>query len=349
MAKTLYIHIGHYKTGTTALQQFLWDNREELAADGIDYPAAGCAGHKHNAFAVPLVFGQHKFEALFGHKDPMPPEAYWEKLYAHIAASEHPNTLISSEEFICVGEEEARIDRLRQVIGMADAGLKFKIICYLRAPGAHLESWYNQLVKLDRPIGPRAHGIARGYDRINVDYALAVRPWVEIFGAPNVILRSYDPTWRKGTELYEDFYNLLPAEYPIEPVFPQKDANPKMDDRALELVRILNRVGAPREAIDAHRKRFAGWMAKHKKTHPVGEAEMAAARDASLAGLDWLETLPRSNLKLDRFREDPPRLRPHWEDLSGAVLEYALSELLRLEKARDEAEAEPKTEAEADR
>lgn len=333
MTKTLYIHIGHYKTGTTALQKFLWDNREALREDGVDYPELGAALEKHNAFAVPLVFGTYRHEGMLGHNDPTPADPFWDKLYAHIRASDLPNTLISSEEFICVGERPRSVNALKRVAAKAGDGIRFKIICYLRAPGAHLESWYNQLVKLQRPIGHRARGIARDYDRVNVDYAVALKPWVEVFGAANVIVRNYDPEWRKGTGLYEDFYGLLPATFPLEPILPEKDANPRMDDRTLELVRILNRVGAPREAIAAHLGRFETWLRDHKIEDPVTDAEMEKARADALAGLDWLGTLPRSNLRLDGFREDPPRLRPHWDDFTTAVMEYALSEVLRLEKA----------------
>ena len=331
MSKTLYIHIGHYKTGTTALQQFLFDNRERLLADGVDYVSLGCTVQKHNAYAVPLVFGFYRHDAILGHDDPTPPGPFWDKLYAYVRASQAPACLISSEEFICVGERQSNIDALRAVVRMAGDDIKFKIICYLRPPGSHLESWYNQLVKLQRPIGHRSRAIAQEYDRVNVDYAQALKPWVEIFGSANVIVRGYDPDWRTGTGLYEDFMSLLPAAFPDAPILPEKDANPRMDDRALELVRVMNRLGAPREAIDAHLRRFTAWLADNPPEERVTDDAFDAARQAALDGLDWLSSLPRCNVRLDRYRADPPRMRPEWDDFTSAVLEYALSELLRRE------------------
>lgn len=38
MRKTLYLHIGTPKTGSSAIQTFLEQNRETLRSKGIDYP-----------------------------------------------------------------------------------------------------------------------------------------------------------------------------------------------------------------------------------------------------------------------------------------------------------------------
>ena len=37
---TILLHIGPYKTGSTAIQQALFDRREELAQHGVYYPGA---------------------------------------------------------------------------------------------------------------------------------------------------------------------------------------------------------------------------------------------------------------------------------------------------------------------
>jgi len=339
MSKTLYIHIGHYKTGTTALQRFLWDNREALLIGGVDYVTLGCTREKHNAYAVPVVFGFYRHDLIVGHKDPSPPEPFWEKLYAYVRASAAPASLISSEEFICVGERQKNIDALQRCAALAGDAIQVKVICYLRPPGSHLESWYNQLVKLQRPIGHRSRAIALEYDRVNVDYAKALRPWVDIFGADNVIIRGYDPAWRSGAGLFEDFCSLLPAPYPRDPVLPHKDVNPRIDDRTLELIRVLNRVGASRETISAHVARFKTWLEEMAPDTNVDEAAFEAAQRASNAGLDWVAALPGATLNLEEFRADPPRLRPDWDDYSSAVTEYVMSELMRHESANAPEEA----------
>ena len=332
--KTLFIHIGHYKTGTTALQSFLFDNREALMAAGVDYVSLGCTVQKHNAYAVPLVFGFYRHDLVLGHKEPAPPDDFWKRLYDYVRESEAPNCLISSEEFICVGERQENVDALRRVVDMAGDDIRFKIIVYLRPPGSHLESWYNQLVKLDRPIGHRSRAIALEYDRVNVDYERALKPWVDIFGAANVMVRAYDARWRNSDALFRDFTNLLPVRLPEDLPVPEKDVNPRMNDRALELVRVLNRIGAPRPAIDRHLERFEAYLGNNPPEAAVTEEQFETEQAAALTGVDWLRRLPHCNIRAEEYRADPPRMRPEWDDFASAVLEYALSELLKLEAER---------------
>lgn len=45
MKKTLYIHAGTHKTGTTAIQKFLSANRDLLAKNGYLYPGTDQGHH----------------------------------------------------------------------------------------------------------------------------------------------------------------------------------------------------------------------------------------------------------------------------------------------------------------
>ena len=54
--KTLYIHIGMPKAGSTSLQTFFTLNRARLQAHGVDYPDRGIYFHKvaHHVWARAL-------------------------------------------------------------------------------------------------------------------------------------------------------------------------------------------------------------------------------------------------------------------------------------------------------
>jgi len=58
--KKLLLHIGQHKTGTTAIQHFLADRRNELDGLGILYPHTGCHGNQHSLFAG-VFLGDHAF------------------------------------------------------------------------------------------------------------------------------------------------------------------------------------------------------------------------------------------------------------------------------------------------
>ena len=51
----LILHIGRHKTGTSSIQHFLHDNREELKARGVIYPRPVGAAAAHHGIALALA------------------------------------------------------------------------------------------------------------------------------------------------------------------------------------------------------------------------------------------------------------------------------------------------------
>jgi hypothetical protein len=102
--KTIYLHVGYHKTGTTSIQVALYRNREKLKELGFLYPVECCP-----TFAV---HGQHVLPWLFTTKTNYIPslrgkkfvensdkELYINKLKSEIENSGCQNIIISSEEF----------------------------------------------------------------------------------------------------------------------------------------------------------------------------------------------------------------------------------------------------------
>lgn len=100
---TTLVHIGPYKTGTTAMQGALWEAREALATHGVAYP--GELAHEMNAaMAVAL-----------GRVDPGKDiEAFRERWYAMVAGlhADRPRIGVLSSEVYC----EATDDGARTVL-----------------------------------------------------------------------------------------------------------------------------------------------------------------------------------------------------------------------------------------
>ena len=81
MQKTLYIHIGHYKTGTTALQVFASRHQAMLAeTHGLDYPSVRIHNAKHSGYAFALYKAAGVETLMHGYSDPTPPEPIWAEL-----------------------------------------------------------------------------------------------------------------------------------------------------------------------------------------------------------------------------------------------------------------------------
>ena len=77
MNKKLYIHIGHYKTGTTALQILLDYNEAHLVAHGFEYSPRVRHHSKHSQLAF-AVFQEAGITSLMhGYDDPATSTALW--------------------------------------------------------------------------------------------------------------------------------------------------------------------------------------------------------------------------------------------------------------------------------
>ena len=117
MIKELIIHIGHFKTGTTALQVFLEENLAFFEAHGVDYAPIWRTYAKHSDYAFSVLRAAGVRKLLHGYAKPITPRAMWQQLYDHVMASRFGTTLISSEEIIRIGQFPAAVDILRDRIG----------------------------------------------------------------------------------------------------------------------------------------------------------------------------------------------------------------------------------------
>ncbi len=131
------LHAGLHKTGTTALQAFLLDAREELRRHGSLYPRAGALdwlGGGHHNIAWQLA-GDRRFEARFGTVDDVARE---------IAASEM-DAILSAEDFESILHTPERLASLREHPALRDRD--FVLLFYMRDQVSYLESLYLEMLR----------------------------------------------------------------------------------------------------------------------------------------------------------------------------------------------------------
>lgn len=154
--KTLYLHIGRGKTGTTAQQAYLGHNRDALLAAGIDYLLTGDRrrGVGHQEFAKSFIADPPGYMIPAAN-----PQEIRAETAAEIRASTAPTLLLSSENFPLVD-----LDALKAWIGAVGVDLQVKVIFFVRSQDELAESEYNQIVKLKRETRPPRH-LCRGARR----------------------------------------------------------------------------------------------------------------------------------------------------------------------------------------
>jgi hypothetical protein len=225
--KTLILHIGMGKTGTTAIQNALWDNREVLAQCGITYPTVGTVAKAHHLVTprCPPFLAHTGWRFL--------EVAEWAPILAETATTE---TIVMSSELIVWSEPE-------QVAAFC-AALKehfhLKACLYLRRQDNGIMAGYNQMIK----AGTQTHTIDKVIERQldRYDYLQKIWPWEKALGAENLIVLPYERGQFHKGDLIDDFLlKVLGIERPEGfEVAADRNANPRLSRAAMEYKRCIN-------------------------------------------------------------------------------------------------------------
>jgi hypothetical protein len=237
----LILHIGTHKTGTTALQQFLYANRESLVTRGLHYATSGHGLPEANAVANALNVGKNRIvENFFGR-------------HVGIARRSGAHTiLVSAENFYAmtvldamarretradaVKRDRALIETFRSLV--ADELESVQIICYFRRPDRYAESLYSQHVKRGISFDD-TFGAFLPIIKPALFYNRHIQAWSGVFGESNVTVRLYEPV---SADIVGDFVqNVLAIEGVAGFSNSERHANERVSRDVLEFKRTRNR------------------------------------------------------------------------------------------------------------
>lgn len=334
MRKTLYLHIGHFKTGTTAIQEFLDLNPRLLKRHDFVLAQTTLQYSKHSDLAYSLYKAAGVETFLHGYNKPETPQQIWAALFDELRASKHSRMIVSSEEFMRLACIPKAVKTLSRIIKSA-RDIDFKVIAFLRSPDSHLRSWYNQLIKMGMKTPPYNVAMTDLVEPIHYDYALALRPWIEIFGAEALTLRSYSEASRENNLLFKDFLSAIDIALPkFGLVLAKADPNPRLDDTLLEMVRMLQNAGIPDKMVQPMATRFLAHLASEEAGNPTGAGDaFAALRQRTLDGLTELQReIPEFDATLAPFHQHLPEQETQTAREGWLVAGHLLAELQALRK-----------------
>jgi hypothetical protein len=261
MPRRLILHIGYYKTGTTALQDHLSHLHGHLAGEGVLYPLAGRPvrrnpSHSGLSFQELHSAGSHLPFWYTNSGDftkfvdgTVPPAR--DALVAEIEGSQADTIIVSSEEFIRFGSDQGVPAEQTKDMLRALRIDHLTIICYVRRPDRYLESWYNQLVKMGLPVARLSLSVTREprprhsyYGTPHTDFDRMMEYWANQVGCDELIVRDYDHL-RSGS-IFEDFTDTvgLPRFDGVE--VPPNRTNRRIDNNFIEYARVWS-LFRPRE------------------------------------------------------------------------------------------------------
>ncbi len=225
----LYIHIGESKTGTTALQRFLFNNKHLLTQKGYLYPATGLSGNfeAHHRLAWPLTRK---------HNTKISPEEIWGQLEREIKSTGLKNVILSSEFF----PDVVNMEKLHRLL---TERYNTRIIVYLRRQDEKIQSAYNQKIKFARMNKSIHEFVIHGTPSFNMSPYLhfenRLKKWKNTFGKEAIIVRVYEKV-QLPRGIFFDFLQAIGLDLTDEYVMPARGINPSLNWDILEFLRLCN-------------------------------------------------------------------------------------------------------------
>lgn len=236
--RTLYLHIGIHKTGTSSLQLALKNHQPQLLAQGLEFACLGKKGNSSGAIDVEDTSAGLAFRLN-------------ERFAAMLAASRGERVIVSGEHFFFLCEAE-EIDKVQRVC--ARYFDETRIIVYLRRQDRHAISFRQQAARgcaRGRSASSRLLGHGDGaFPALTADvqayydYCSKLHLWEESFGRGALTVHVFEPYRLSGGDIVTDFAELLGEDVEV----PACRVNEGISRREFLLTHKLLQLGvAPRQ------------------------------------------------------------------------------------------------------
>lgn len=248
--KTLYVHIGMAKTGTTALQYFLWENRALLEQKGYCYPSMRLAypdvatvnETRNGHFLVNDTWVNESME--HDELDAMMYRAGMDEVVRLFKQYEH---VILSDEGIWVATYKRRAKLWEELKADGERyGFQVKVIVYLRRQDQYIASVYKQKLKQRTTYSNREtweEYVSHIPKTRQLDYFKKLEQIRNVLGMEHMIVCRYDKDSFYGGSLFADFLYRIGLEYTDEYEVTQQEANKSLLGNTAEMKRIINEIG----------------------------------------------------------------------------------------------------------
>lgn len=205
MSRTLYLHIGSHKTGTTSIQHFLVSRRDELAKRGYAYPVCDNGVNLGGGMAGRLdETPEHRKATSAGRL----------RQTVKIIREGEAQTVIGSSEGFSYMTDGEEITTLARKLGRSFD--KIKIITYLRRQDQFAVSHHQEGANPQTKPAAKMHGHrptalpeTSPLQAQYLDYNSRIGHWADAFGDDNVIVRVYDRSLLKDGDSVSDFLELV--------------------------------------------------------------------------------------------------------------------------------------------
>jgi hypothetical protein len=214
------------KTGTTALQNFFWNNREKLKHHDVLYPEIGVVAGAHH------LLSPHHPRFLKSSFDFLSVEEW----IPFLAICEQNNILISSELI-----SWSSADVVSEFCNTLNKHFDVRVVIYIRRQDNIIMAGYNQQIKAGTQKKQLTQILEGQIKRF--DYEKIIEPWKTSLGHDCVIVRPYERVQFYKSDLVKDFiHNVFGFEVEDGYLFETKNNNPRLSISAMEYKRFINNI-----------------------------------------------------------------------------------------------------------
>lgn len=208
--KTLYLHIGSAKTGSTAIQHFLFENEELLKSYSFCFPIFkykfGSGQISRNGSFLCTYYGK------IGEIDKIRNEEIVEEYLDNIVKlfETYDNVILSEESLLCNlgnGDWKKRADKLLECVNKNN--FEIKIIVYLRRQDEMLDSHWNSVVKMATQSLSFEEFKKSRIELEQYDYFKHLERIGSIFGRDKIIVRRFQTGELIGDSSVSDFLQVI--------------------------------------------------------------------------------------------------------------------------------------------
>lgn len=244
--KTLYIHIGTPKTGTTSLQHFCTENAKLFEEQGYCYPIFP---HKFKYINIMRngFFLSYKGYDENKNRNQMEEAKFFRQGMDFILDNfqKFDNIILSDEAIWNVVFKRGKTDLWERLKKEADEhDYVIKVVVYLRRQDSLATSWWNQKIK----IGKREYSkdswenFVKDPTKFELEYYDSLKFIEKFVEKENIIVRRFGRQYFKNGSIFEDFIDAVGMRYSSHFVISEGQRNVSLVGNTHEIKRILNTI-----------------------------------------------------------------------------------------------------------
>ncbi|WP_263808717.1 hypothetical protein [Salinibacter sp.] len=225
--KTVYLHIGTHKTGSTSIQKFLAAADEALKEQGILYPKTGRPRENWSPY------GHHKLRWAVAGEWKQKDKRIWEELRQEVCQHPGDRAIVSAEGF-----ETCTTQEIRRLVNQLSP-FSIRVILYLRPPAQFLRAAYAQRVKMEKYHASFSQCVDDMISRC--DYLGLVSRWEQFEEIESIHIRLFDKV-KNEPGLEASFADATGIGFSRVRSFVGPPANTSPPNSVIQTVRWINKI-----------------------------------------------------------------------------------------------------------